>query len=286
MDDGYQLPLTRWEPEGDSKAIVLALHGLNDYRNGFTSTATHLAYKGIMVIAIDQRGFGETDGPGLWHGSERLTADLHTMIQLLESAYPAQDIYLLGESMGGAVALAAMNDQALPVEGIVLVAPAIWSRNSMPFYQRWALWLAAHTMPSRELTGEGLDLHPSDNIEMLRAMGRDPLVIKATRVDVLYGVTNLMDAAASTDDVYPGRMLIQYGMKDDIIPLEPTCQWLNSLAPGDESRRQTLIYKNGYHMLTRDLQADVVLDDIAQWVLEPGITLGHDGLIPAERFCK
>jgi alpha-beta hydrolase superfamily lysophospholipase len=188
--------------------------------------------------------------------------------------------------MGGAVALAAMNDQALAVEGIVLVAPAIWSRNSMPFYQRWALWLAAHTMPSRELTGEGLDLHPSDNIEMLRAMGRDPLVIKATRVDVLYGVTNLMDAAASTDDVYPGRMLIQYGMKDDIIPLEPTCQWLNSLAAGNESHRQILIYKNGYHMLTRDLQADVVLDDLAQWILEPGITLGHDGLIPAERFCK
>ena len=69
-------------------------------------------------------------------------------------------------------------------------------------------------------------------------MGRDPLVIKATRVDVLYGETNLMDAAASTDDIYPGRMLIHYRKNDDIIPLEPTCQWLHSLAPGNESCRQ------------------------------------------------
>ena len=31
------------------------------------------------------------------------------------------------------------------------------------------LWLAAHTLPSKQLTGKGLDIKPSDNIEMLRA---------------------------------------------------------------------------------------------------------------------
>ena len=44
----------------------------------------------------------------------------------------------------------------------------------------------------------------SDNIEMLRALGADPLFIKATRVDAIAGLVELMDiAAASVDE--PGR---------------------------------------------------------------------------------
>jgi len=35
MDDGYRLPLKRWIPKGDCLVQVLALHGLNDYRNAF-----------------------------------------------------------------------------------------------------------------------------------------------------------------------------------------------------------------------------------------------------------
>jgi hypothetical protein len=33
--DGVALPLRRWLPEGDPKAVVVALHGFNDYSNAF-----------------------------------------------------------------------------------------------------------------------------------------------------------------------------------------------------------------------------------------------------------
>jgi len=137
----------------------------------------------------------------------------------------------------------------------------------MPYYQRALLWLAAHTVPGKQLTGEGLELRPSDNIEMLRALGRDPLVIKATRVDVLYGVSNLMDNALLASSKLNSDVLILYGKNDDIIPKQPTCQWLKSLPADAERSTYTMIYENGYHMLTRDLQADTVLHDIADWLL-------------------
>ncbi len=286
MQDGYRLPLTFWQAVGKSRAMLLALHGLNDYSNGFASTGEFLAQRGISVIAYDQRGFGNSDGQGLWHGSDRLIQDLRTLIALLRSRYPAQPLYLLGESMGGAVVLAAMNTQQLAADGIILVAPAVWSRDSMPFYQRLALWLAAHTMPAKELTGEGLDLHPSDNIEMLRALSRDPLVIKATRVDVLYGVSNLMDRAVASGNNMHKRVLILYGKHDDIIPLEPTCWWLRSLPAEDSHLRQTLIYENGYHMLTRDLQAEVVLEDISDWITgEFNPIINRQDTSTIEAFC-
>ncbi|MEN8178027.1 MAG: lysophospholipase [Pseudomonadota bacterium] len=286
MEDGYRLPLTVWQANGESRAILLGLHGLNDYHNGFASTGETLARRGITVIAYDQRGFGNSEARGLWHGSERLTDDLREMIALLRSRYPDQPLYLIGESMGGAVVLAAMQDTPLATDGIILIAPAIWSRDSMPVYQRFALWLAARTMPALELTGDGLDLQPTDNIDMWRAWSRDPLVIKSTRVDVLYGVSNLMDQAVASSSNLKGRMLILYGQKDEIIPRQPTCQWLSSLPLETSDLRQTVIYENGYHMLTRDLQADMVLDDISDWITGADHRLTNlQDSIGLESFC-
>ncbi len=267
MDDGYRLPIRQWQPVNKSHAVVLALHGMNDYSNSFDATGRYLARYHITVIAHDQRGFGQTQGQGLWHGSERLVKDVHIMTALLRERYPNQPLYLLGESMGGAVVLASLSPKPPDIEGIILVAPAVWSRDSMPYYQRALLWLAAHTVPGKQLTGEGLDIKASDNLDMLRALGRDPLVIKATRVDVLYGVSNHMDDAQLASSALNGDTLILYGKNDEVIPKQPTCQWLRSLPANALYNTRTLIYEKGYHMLTRDLQADTVLDDIAKWLL-------------------
>ena len=268
MEDGYRLPLSRWESAGNPNphAVLLALHGLNDYRRAFDNLGRYLARRDISVVAYDQRGFGATSGRGLWHGSQRLSADLATMTALLRQEYPGIPLYLLGESMGGAVALASLGSASLDVAGTILVAPAVWSRDSMPVYQRAALWIAAHTLPARRLTGEGLDLKPSDNIDMLRALGRDELVIKATRVDVLYGVSNLMDTALLAARDVRGNVLLLYGQHDDIIPSRPTCQLLEQLSDAATTELTAIVYERGYHMLTRDLQADVVLEDIADWI--------------------
>jgi acylglycerol lipase len=283
MEDGYRLPLSRWESVGNTRAVLLALHGLNDYRRSFDNLGRYLARHGVTVVAYDQRGFGDTSGHGLWHGSERLSADLTTMTALLRQQYPGIPLYLLGESMGGAVALASLGSAPLDVAGTVLVAPAVWTRRSMPLYQRVALWIAAHTVPARQLTGEGLDLKPSDNIDMLRALGRDERVIKATRVDVLYGVSNLMDTASLAAQDVRGNILFLYGKHDDIIPAEPTCELLERLTDSATTQLTAIVYERGYHMLTRDLQAQVVLEDIAAW-LDAQQAPGNPGR-DLQRYC-
>jgi len=268
MEDGYRLPLSRWEAIGNTRAMVLALHGLNDYSFAFDNLGQYLAPRGITVMAYDQRGFGKTAGHGFWHGGERMSADLVIIVRLLRERHPDVPLYLLGDSMGGAVVLTALASAELDVDGIVLVAPAVWSRDNMPFYQRFGLWVAAHTFPAKLLTGEGLDLKPSDNTEMLRALSRDKLVIKATRVDVLYGISNLMDNAMQVSSEAAGNILFLYGQKDEIIPAEPTCELFERLSSAASDSLSAISYEQGYHMLTRDLQAAVVIEDIAEWTTE------------------
>jgi hypothetical protein len=61
-------------------------------------------------------------------------------------------------------------------------------------------------------------------------------------------------------------VLILYGKHDQIVPREPTCEWLRNLPTENKARKEIIIYERGYHMLNRDLQANNVLDDIKRWV--------------------
>ncbi|MBL6940904.1 MAG: alpha/beta hydrolase [Rhodospirillales bacterium] len=270
--DGLAIPLRKWMSEDQKPAaVVIAVHGFNDYSNFFDGPGNFLADRGVTTYAFDQRGFGATPAAGIWPGIAALTQDLETIIALVLARHPDTPLYLFGESMGGAVVMVALKkardlNQTLGIEGVILSAPAVWGREAMPWYQSTALWLSSHIMPRAKLTGQGLKIMASDNIEMLRALGRDPLIIKKTRVDAVYGLTNLMDAALKAAYQIDLPLLILYGEKDEIIPRKPTELMLSRLPETGKVDRQVIFYANGYHMLTRDLQGEAVWRDIDKWI--------------------
>ena len=273
--DGLVLPVKSWRPQKDPpRAVLIALHGFNDYSNFFAAPGTFLATRGIASYAYDQRGFGAAPGHGLWPGIDALIADLKTLAGLVRGRHPGTPIYLLGESMGGAVIMVTIADGDAPeADGIILAAPAVWGRVTMPWYQRLALWIGVRLMPGAEVTGQGLKITPSDNIEMLKALGRDPLVIKATRVDAIYGLTNLMDRALELSARLKGPALILYGQKDEIIPRKPTKIMLDRLPAAVSGGPRLAVYEDGFHMLLRDLQAETLWRDIAHWIADPASPL-------------
>ena len=71
--DGAELPLRSWLPQaGPPDAVLVALHGFNDYSNFFDGPGRWLAGRGIASYAYDQRGFGGAPHRGLWAGTEAL----------------------------------------------------------------------------------------------------------------------------------------------------------------------------------------------------------------------
>lgn len=266
--DGAKLPLRVWRSETPPKAVVLGLHGFNDYSKSFAHPAKTWVAEGISVYAYDQRGFGAAPHHGLWAGTHAMTGDLATASRLLRERYPGVPLYVIGESMGAAVILAAYGNGDRPeADGVVLSAPAVWARAHMPVYQRAALWLGAHTLPWMKLTGQGLKIRASDNDDMLRALGRDPLVIKATRIDALHGLTDLMDAALAAAPAMDARAIVLYGREEQLIPETARQALLDSLPRNGKWRYAE--YESGFHMLLRDLNADLVLRDIAAWAVAP-----------------
>ena len=282
MADGARLPLYRWLPADKPRAVILALHGFNDYANAFAEPAAHWAREGIAVYAYDQRGFGAAPHPGRWAGTAALVDDLEAAAALLGARHRDAPLFLLGDSMGGAVVMAAMAGPEAPaVRGVVLAAPAVWGRPTMGVMKRVALWLAAHTVPWLEVSGRGLAITPSDNVEMLRRQGADPLVLKQARIDTIWGVVNLMDAAFESAPALTLPALILYGEKDEVIPKRPTRLMIARLPPVPPAAWRAAIYPDGYHMILRDLAAEAVLDDVAYWITGlAGLPAGTDGIGP------
>ena len=273
--DDARLPIRAWLPkDGPPKAVILAVHGFNDYSNAFDMPGRWWAKHGIATYAYDQRGFGGAPHTGYWPGTATMADDLAEASRLLTARYPGVPLYYLGESMGAAVTMAALvRGTVPPPAGIILAAPAVWSRSYMPFYQRWALWTVVHTMPWLTFTGRGLGIMPSDNIEMLRALGRDPLIIKETRTDTIKGLVDLMDEGFTATARLPGPLLILVGAHDQVVPIKPQFAAVSTLP--DPTHQRLAFYPNGWHMVLRDLEGATVWADVAAWIAN------HDAPLPS-----
>ena len=281
MADGARLPMRVWGAE-NPRAIIIGLHGMNDYSNAFAMPGEWFAARGITLWAYDQRGFGGAPGRGLWAGGARMADDLNTVIALAHKTHPGLPVYLLGESMGGAVAMRAFTLPDPPkVDGVILAAPAVWGWRAMNAFYETVLWMSAHLLPSMTLTGGGLGIQPSDNIEMLRALGRDPQVIKETQVGTIYGLVELMDEGAAAAALINKPILLMYGAKDQIVPPLPVGDAMRDMQRA-KLDVTSACYEKGYHMLLRDLQRERVWLDIESWIdtKEMSLPSGAQDLAP------
>lgn len=260
--DGSLLGLEAFRAEAPL-AIVVAAHGMNDYAGHFRDAARWLSSKAsITVYAYDQRGFGRSPDVGRWPGGETLALDLESAIAAARQAHPGLPLFALGHSMGAAVVMTAAERRPLDVDGAILAAPGVWGGSRMPILYRIALNASASLAPGKTLTGERAGRQASDNIEALREMYDDPLVIKPTRLDAVLGVERLMGAAWAASDDVGGRILFLYGSKDEIIPPKTMAKAAGRLC-GDIDARE---YGDGWHLLLRDRQRERVYEDIAGWI--------------------
>lgn len=269
--DGMRLGLMHWDAPMP-KAVIVALHGMNDYSNAFSMPAPWWASQGISTYAYDQRGFGRSPQTGIWPGGNLMRRDLADFVDVMRGRYPGVPVFVLGESMGGAVAMTAFASGTAPkADGLILIAPAVWGTQSMPLSYRLALWTGAHTIRWKSFSGSGLKITPSDNIEMLRANGRDPLFIKRSRTDAIYGLVRLMGEAYSAAPRLNGEPLLYlYGGRDEIIPKTPTATVMGELGP----EAKIMTYPMGYHMLLRDLNAEPRWADVARWIADRARDVG------------
>ena len=260
------LALSSWRAESP-RAVLIALHGYGDYGpSTYGAAAESWAAQGIETYAYDQRGFGRNPSNRRWPGTEALVADLADAVADISARRPGLPIFVAGHSMGGGVALSAAGEGRLAgVDGLILLAPAVWGGETMnPFY-RLSAWTAAQVIPDHRFSARSspVRLQPTDNIEMLRALSRDPLHYANPSPREFLGLIRLMDRAWEAAETAPIDTLVVQGAKDEIVP-EDSVRAAYERLPGPK----TFAYATqGWHMLLRDLDAHLVHAQVADWIL-------------------
>ncbi len=266
MPDGARLPLRVWRPEGAPRFVILAIHGLADHGgNMLQEGGPLLAAGGALVYAYDQRGFGWTRARGYWAGAETMVNDARVALDLIRARHPGLPIFLLGESMGGAVVLAMGR---VEVNGIILSAPALWGRAYMPAFLRSLLWFAGHVLGPVAMPPSAPNITASDNPAALMRFGRDPLTLRDIRFDMVSGLVDLMDEAVAAlprccRDV---PTLILVGGNDQVVPTPIARRALR-----DAGVPRVALYREGWHILLRDNVRDQVARDIIEFLNMPDV---------------
>ncbi len=267
MADGARLPVRVWQPAGPPRAVLLALHGFNDSRDALELPGPVFAGSGIAVFAPDQRGFGAAPLRGRWPGAGAMQTDAATLLRQLRARFPGVPLYAMGESMGGAVLMTlAASGSAPPVDGWILLSPAVWGRRQMGIVLSSGLWLVSNTLPGLSVTGGEVKLRvvASDNRDALIRLARNPLTIRRTRFDTLRGLTDLMDDAQAASPRLPGHVLALYGEKDTIVPEAAAARAWRHMPGGVRLG----LYPSGYHLLLRDRGRESVIADIVSWIAD------------------
>lgn len=278
MDDGGHIPVRIWKAKAPERGLILALHGFNDSRDAWEMTAPAFAAAGFTVWAPDQRGFGGAPDRGNWAGEGRMVRDTAAELAVMAKENPGRPLWLMGESMGGAVAMltirSGQSHEVLlpPLAGTVLLAPAVWKPGVVADA---ALDLLTALFPDGRVTGREVPVHvvASDNVSALIRLYLDPLTLHSTKLVALKGLVSLTEDAADAAPAMQGAVLLLYGDHDQLVPPSQMAPVWRRLPSG--VRRDVIT--GGHHLLLRDRNRQLVVQDILTWLSDSDAPLPSGG---------
>lgn len=258
------LELRAWDTPAEPTAVILALHSFGDYSAAFDLAAPDLAAAGYQVYGYDQAGFGTRMLPdGRWAGEARLVADAAETARRLAERHPDTPLFLLGESLGGAVAmLVASRHPEVPLSGLILAAPAV--REGIRLRYGWNVLIAsaATLAPGYHLDVQRAPDDPDLEPAAARRRASDPLVMHQVRMDAYWGLIQLADSASDEADLIPVPTLLLYGDLDTSVPAVGIQRLRERLGP----RGDYQTFPRGPHLLLQGRHWSRTTTAIKRWV--------------------
>lgn len=129
--DGLTLRALWWPPEKPDGQVIVFFHGNAGQRAGWAKATEAFAADGRGLLVADYRGYGGNPGKPTEEG---LFADGDAFMAKARELAPQARQYILGYSLGGAVALEMAGRH--PVDGVVTVSTFTGLADIAPVYAR------------------------------------------------------------------------------------------------------------------------------------------------------
>jgi len=262
---GQRLVTRAWLPDDDRSGelpAVLIVHGLGEHIGRYERLAGVLVGAGLAVHGFDLRGHGESEGRRAWvRDVGDLVDDVSAMAAHVRTWHDGPWA-LMGHSLGGLVALRAVQTGAVTPDALVLSSALLRASTALPPFVVRALMALARIAP-------GL---PATRLDAT-AMSRDPLEVAAYRDDpvVSHAPVRLdtatamvaAGAAALAPDAPPLTLptLVLHGLADTVTDPRGSAE-LVARNPGVTHH----VEREGRHELFNDTCRELVSDVLARWL--------------------
>ena len=256
-----------WPAEAPGNRVVLVLHGIGYHSGPYKVIADALNTHGIDVYGLDAHGHGLSCGRRGYLGTPAQTSeDVSAMVRFLKQQHPSARLYLLGESMGGALALDYMKDSSA-LDGLILLAPAL-NVNSAQLFRLGNLpllpyFLFARRHPAISLVGKRLE-ESSRDPQWIAERRADPLAYKKVSFGYLGDIKSLVKdwRTQIAPRVHVPTLIIQ-GEEDRIVSRKECRELPKFLATPDKTFKT---YPDVRHTTLWDPETPVILGAVRQWI--------------------
>ncbi len=250
-------------PDIEPVGVVVVAHGLGEHAGRYHHVARAITDRGYTAVIPDHAGHGRSTGKRLGVTDfGDFVADLHSVIGV--AASERRPRFLIGHSMGGAIALSYALDHPDMLDGLILSGPAIVPGADLP----------APLVKIAPILGKLVPWLPSAALSA-SAVSRDPDVVAAYESDPLVwhgkipaGLGGALIGAMAT---FPGRLptltmpaLVLHGGAD--VLANPEGSRIVERHAGSSDLTVTIL-PGLYHEIFNEPERDEVISTVTDWIV-------------------
>ncbi len=262
--DNLDLYAQSWKPEEASKAALVVVHGLGEHSSRYAHVAERLGRIGVETHTWDHRGHGKSPGARAFvNRFEDYLADLDAFFRGVQAEAPGKPVFVLGHSMGGAIAALWTITRQPRIAGLILSSAALKIGDDFsPLLVKIAgvVSAIAPQLPTSKIRTELISRDP----EVVKRASNDPLsyyggTLARTGAEILRAMTLIQEGA--------GRIIVPtllfHGTADKITNPDGSKLIHSRLGAQDKTLR---MYEGSFHETMNDLDQDRVLADLSAWI--------------------
>jgi alpha-beta hydrolase superfamily lysophospholipase len=259
---GLNIFLRSWRPEQNPRGVLVIVHGFNSHSGQYEWVGAQAANSGLAVYALDHRGRGRSDGERYYvEKIEDYVDDVATLVRTAKSRNPALPVFVLGHSAGGVISCVYVLDHQAEIDGFIcesfayeLPVPAI-----LLSFIKGLSYITPHTHVFA-LKNKDFSRDP----QVVESMNDDPLILNESQPAQTGAV--LLNASARLTEEFSRitiPVLILHGTEDHATKPSGSQHFYDAASSSDKTLK---LYEGHYHDLLNDVDKELVMTDIENWI--------------------
>ncbi len=261
--DGLELFGQAWAAEGKPKAIINLVHNHGEHSGIYEDFARNLADSNYGVVCMDLRGHGRSEGKRGYASSYRkLIKDIQTLVDKSEGLFPGYPKILIGQGLGGNIAIYYLSTHITNISGLVVISPWLVLENRFPKSKLFFGNIIRHILPTIMLETGFAAEDKRRNRDAVNKYKDDPFMHDKISIRLFYEI--IFAGQRSSRSIYKINMpvLVMHGTGDTIA----SCKASRNFVLNASKKTVFKEWTDYYHDLLADEGSDEVIRYIKDWL--------------------